>query len=144
MQCSAHSCDVLLTGGSHVSGAILFSVSCRASSFRESRARSMRSIVRAVFMTATTTVHRSFSADAHRRSDAMVKLVIIRRATRIGIRTFENGCPCHSPTPHPFAFGPGRAHAREACACAHPGADAGGAAQREREGHPMICARLLL
>ena len=74
----------------------------------------------------------------------MVKLVIIRRATENGIRTFENECPCRSPTPHPFAFGPGRVHAREACACTHPGADAGGAAQREREGHSMICARLLL
>ena len=38
------------------------------------RARTLRSIVRAVFMTATTTVHRSFSADAHRRSGAMVKV----------------------------------------------------------------------
>ena len=84
MQCSAHSCDVVLTGGSHVSGAILFSVSWTATTFRESRARTLRSIVRAVFMAATSMVHRSFSADAHRRSDAMVKLVIIRRATQIG------------------------------------------------------------
>ena len=53
------------------------------------------------------------------------------------VDTFLIGCPCHLPTPCPFANLIGASHAQGPCACDGPGADAGGAPPREREGHPM-------
>ena len=88
-------------------------------------------------------VHRSFNADAHRKSGAIGSRLTIRcLTTQNGVDAFWIGCPCHSPTPCPFATKPGWAHAQGAGACAHLGADGRGATQREREGHPMICARV--
>ena len=53
------------------------------------------------------------------------------------VDNFLTQCPCHSPTPCPFADFIGAQHAQGPCACCRPGADAGGAPQREREGHWM-------
>ena len=100
-----------------------------------------RGLERVGFDAASMLDDRLFNGDPRRESQSRLQVCLMATKcaprTEMGVKTLLHQCPSHSPTRWLHATRPTWVDGGAPCASTHLGASAGGAAQREREGHWM-------